>query len=221
MVTRSDVISSRWSSHFWFKIHVFSTSFNNKSKSCGKKSAKCLFICCFSCKAQKLQFLAVLTWFLILMAIIVGDVTDLQQRHHPWNIPHLVKKIKGFPLKVKSFRNTAACQKLRGGVPSTPPPPSFVPRWGYEFACTSEGYSTACIKWIWYFRRKMQTNMILRPLLQYWVFIQVLDSTARIVSFGAWHNSELAGRTGDFVSWINIHFFKSFCSKHIITLHNT
>ena len=35
MVTRYDVISSRWSSHFWVKIHVFSTSFNNKSKSCG------------------------------------------------------------------------------------------------------------------------------------------------------------------------------------------
>ena len=28
------------------------------------------------------------------MANIVGDVTGLQKRHHPWNIPHLVKKIK-------------------------------------------------------------------------------------------------------------------------------
>ena len=36
-------------------------------------------------------------------------------------ISHFVKKIKGFPLKVKSFRNTATYQKLRGGVPSTPP----------------------------------------------------------------------------------------------------
>ena len=40
-----------------------------------------------------------------------------------WMPPHLVKKMKGFPLKVKSFRNTATYQKLRGGVPSTPPPP--------------------------------------------------------------------------------------------------
>ena len=31
--------------------------------------------------------------------------------------------MKGFPLKVKSFRNTATYQKLRGGAPSTPPPP--------------------------------------------------------------------------------------------------
>ena len=47
------------------------------------------------------------------MAIIVGDVTGRQQRHRPQYIPHsLVKKIKGFPLKVKSFRNTTTYQKL-------------------------------------------------------------------------------------------------------------
>ena len=57
------------------------------------------------------------------MTTIVGDVTSLQQRHHPKNIRHLVKKIKGFPLKVKSFQNTTTYQKLRGGgVPSPPPP---------------------------------------------------------------------------------------------------
>ena len=61
------------------------------------------------------------------MATIVGDVTGLQQSHHPLNIPNLVKKIKGFPLKVKAFQNTATDQKLRGGVPSTPPlPPWFI-----------------------------------------------------------------------------------------------
>ena len=57
------------------------------------------------------------------MATIAGDVTDLQQRHHSQNIPHFVKKIKGFPIRIKSFRNTTTYQKLRGGVPSTPPPP--------------------------------------------------------------------------------------------------
>ena len=30
MVTRYDVINSRWSSHFWVKIYVFSTSFKKK-----------------------------------------------------------------------------------------------------------------------------------------------------------------------------------------------
>ena len=58
------------------------------------------------------------------MATIVGDVTGLHQRHHPQNLPHLLKKMKGFPRKVKSFQNTATYQKLREGVPSTPPPPA-------------------------------------------------------------------------------------------------
>ena len=100
----------------------------------------CLWVI-FHVKHKKLPFLTVLTLFLILvnskMPTIVGDVTGLQQSHHPLNIPHLVKKIKGFPLNVKEFQNTATYQNLRGGVPSTPPPypPPLVP----EFACTSEG----------------------------------------------------------------------------------
>ena len=57
------------------------------------------------------------------VATIVGDVTGLPQCHYPYNIPRLVKKIKRFPLKVKSFQNTATYRKLREGVPSTPPPP--------------------------------------------------------------------------------------------------
>ena len=57
------------------------------------------------------------------MATIVGDVTGLQQSYHPLNIPNLVKKIIGFPLKVKEFQNTATYQKPRGGVPSTPQHP--------------------------------------------------------------------------------------------------
>ena len=37
-------------------------------------------------------------------------------------LPYLVWKIKGFPLKAKSFRNTATNQKeLWGGVPSSAP----------------------------------------------------------------------------------------------------
>ena len=74
------------------------------------------------------------------MATMFGDVIDLQQRHHPWNIPHLVEKIKGSQLKAKSFRNTATYKKLKGGGGVYQPPPSpVVPRWGYDFACTSEG----------------------------------------------------------------------------------
>ena len=69
------------------------------------------------------------------MATIFGDVTDLHQRHHSLKIPHLVEKITGFPLKAKSFRNTATCQKHKAGFHQLP----LVPRWGYDFACMSEG----------------------------------------------------------------------------------
>ena len=48
-------------------------------------------------------------------------------------IPHLVKKIKGFPLKVKLFRYTATYQKLRGGF--HPPLP-----------CTTVGVMTLCVR---------------------------------------------------------------------------
>ena len=48
------------------------------------------------------------------MATIVGDVTGPQQRRYPYNISHLLEKIKGFPLRVKSFRNAATHQKLYG-----------------------------------------------------------------------------------------------------------
>ena len=54
MVTSYDVMSSRWSNHFWVKIHVFSTSFKNKSKSCGYNPAKCLVMCYSSCKAKEI-----------------------------------------------------------------------------------------------------------------------------------------------------------------------
>ena len=67
------------------------------------------------------------------------DVTDLQQCHHPQNIPLTVEKIEGFPLKAKSFQNTATYQKLKGGGGggSINPPP--VPPWGYDLESTSEG----------------------------------------------------------------------------------
>ena len=39
----------------------------------------------------------------------------------PINIPHLVEKIKGFPLKAKLFPNTATYKKSRGGGVHQPP----------------------------------------------------------------------------------------------------
>ena len=88
-------------------------------------------MCYFKCQEQKnyqfSQFLPDLWFFLKFnmaakMATIVGDVTDLQQRHHPLNIPHFFEKINGFPLKAKSFRNTATYQKTLGRGTINPHP---------------------------------------------------------------------------------------------------
>ena len=56
------------------------------------------------------------------MAATIGDVTGLQKQRHPQNIPHLVKKIKGFPLKVKSFQITATYEKSGEGFHPRHPP---------------------------------------------------------------------------------------------------
>ena len=78
-----------WLSQFWVKIHVFSTFFKNKIM-----------------PSQKLLFPTVLTWFLLPGKIQYGD--HCWWRHGPPAAPppmkytcSLVKKIKGFPLKVK------------------------------------------------------------------------------------------------------------------------
>ena len=102
-----------WLRQFWVKVHVFSTIFKNKIM-----------------PSQKLLFPAVLTWFLILGKIQDGsqDGDHCWWRHRPPAAPppmkytcSLVMKIKGFPLKVKLFPNTATYQKLGRGIPSIPP----------------------------------------------------------------------------------------------------
>ena len=50
-----------------------------------------------------------------------GEVKNLQQCYYTQNISHLVKKIKNFPMKAKSFRNTATYQKTRGSINRPPP----------------------------------------------------------------------------------------------------
>ena len=60
------------------------------------------------------------------MATIVGDVTGLQQRYHPLNIPHLVEKIKGFPLKAKSrFEILQHIKNSGEGFHQPAPPPPY------------------------------------------------------------------------------------------------
>ena len=105
----------------------------------------------YKLSAKKYFSIFFFTWFLILdktqdymmakMATLFWDVTEIQQCHHPQNIPHCVEKIKGFPLKAKFFWDTATYQKLhcKGGGVHQPTP--LVPQWGS--ACMSEGYAVA------------------------------------------------------------------------------
>ena len=50
-----------------------------------------------------------------------GDVTGLQQRHHQWNIPHLVEEMKGFSLKENLFEMLKQVKN-----PATPPHPPIL-----------------------------------------------------------------------------------------------
>ena len=56
---------------------------------------------------------------------------------------HLVERTKGTIVS-----KSCNISKTLGGV--HPPPPPLVPRWGYEFACTSEGdkygINPGCVK---------------------------------------------------------------------------
>ena len=61
MLTRYDVISSRWSSHFWVKIHVFTTSYTIKVNLVAEIMQSAYLCVIVHVKHKKLLFLAVLT----------------------------------------------------------------------------------------------------------------------------------------------------------------
>ena len=56
------------------------------------------------------------------MATIFGDVTGLQQRHHPKNIPYIVEKIESFPLKANRFEILQHTKNSGEGFLQPPPP---------------------------------------------------------------------------------------------------
>ena len=66
MVTRYDVISSRWSSQFWVKIHVFLLLLTITVNLMAKIMQSAYLCVIFRVEHKKLPILAVLTWFLIL-----------------------------------------------------------------------------------------------------------------------------------------------------------
>ena len=155
MVTRYDVISSRCSSHFWVKIHVFSTSFNNKSKACGWNDASAYLCVFYMFSTLEFPLIAVFTRFLIL-----GKIQDRGQecdhcwwRHRPSAAPSPIKhtsscwenwKIKTFHWRQNQFEIPQHIKNSwKGFHHPLPPLPThthththtLVPRWGVCRIC--------------------------------------------------------------------------------------
>ena len=138
MVTWYDIISSRWSSHFWVKLQVKLVD----------EMIQSVYLCVIlHVKHKNSPFIAILTWFLILGKIQDGgqDGDNFGRRHRPPTAPPTTKctyscwEDQRLSTEGKSFRNAAKYQKLLGGVPSstpaTPPPPPL-------HVCTAVGVSS-------------------------------------------------------------------------------
>ena len=142
MVSRYDVKSSTWSSHFWVKMHVFPTSFRNgRNKSLWIKWCKVIiYVLFYMLSAKKLLILTVLTWSLILDKIQDGggDGDHVRWRHRSPAAPPPIKYtwFCGENQRIstegkKSFRNTATDQKPCGGRGAISlPPPHLYHGWG-------------------------------------------------------------------------------------------
>ena len=89
MVTRYDVISSRWSSQFEWKCMFFQLLSTIKVNLVAKIMQSAYLCVIFHVKHKKLLFLAVLTWFLILGKIQDGD--HCWWRHRPPAAPPPIK----------------------------------------------------------------------------------------------------------------------------------
>ena len=91
MVARYDVISKRWSSHFWVKVHVFFFQlFTTIKVNLVPKITQSAYFCViFHVKQKKSPFLVVLPWFLNLSEIRDGD--HCWWRHRPLVAPPLIK----------------------------------------------------------------------------------------------------------------------------------
>ena len=126
MVTRHDVIGSRWSSHFWVKMHVFSSFFNNKSKTC-------IYVLFYMSSTKKLPFIGILTWFIILGKIQDGD--HCWWRYRPPPAPPPIKYTSSCwehrRLSTKGRIVSKYCKMSkplgrRFHQPPTPPPPPLL-----------------------------------------------------------------------------------------------
>ena len=85
MVTRYDVVSSRWSSHFWVKMYDFQLFSGIKVKFVDKMMQSNYLCVTLRVERKKKNLFSLFSqdWHSHKMATMFGDVTDLQQRHPP------------------------------------------------------------------------------------------------------------------------------------------
>ena len=135
MITRYDVLSSRWSSQFGVKIHVFSTSFNNIQYNIVAKIMQNVYLCViFHVKHKKLPFLAVFTWFPILgrwRPLLVTSQASSSATTH--KIYFILLRRSWQRLSTKSEIVSIRCNVLktpgRGSINPPPPPCTTVGVW--------------------------------------------------------------------------------------------
>ena len=142
--TRYDVISSGWSSHFWVKMLVFSTSFNNLKVKIRDEMMLSAYLCVILyVKHKKLPFLAVLAWFPIVDKI--QDNNHCWWRHRPPAASPPIKYTSScwedqrLSTEGKIASKYCNISKTLGRGSMNNHPSFLVPQWGYEFSCTSEG----------------------------------------------------------------------------------
>ena len=144
MVTRYDVIKWGGQANFWWKYMFFQLLSTIKVNLVAKILQSVSLCVIFHVKHKKLPFLAVLTWhfqFLVKskmaakMTTIAGDAgLNCSTTHKIYLI--LLRRSKAFHQRQNRFKILQHIKNSGEGLhPSTPP----VPRWGYEFACSSEG----------------------------------------------------------------------------------
>ena len=135
MVKRYDVITRRRSSHFWVKVQLFQLFSTIKVHLVAKITQSAYLCVIFHLKYKEVTISPVFTWFLILGKIQDGD--HCWWRHRPLP-PIKYTSSCGEDQRLfaegKIFSKYCNISKTLGG--SIRPPPSL-PRWGYEFACTS------------------------------------------------------------------------------------
>ena len=122
MDTRYDVRSSRWSSHFWVKMHVFQLFSRIKEKRLDKMMQSNFLCVVLLVKRKKLLIVTIFTWFLVLGKM--QDGYHVWWRHRPLAEPPQIKYTSSCrELRSKAFHWSQDRNKGRIHQPQPPFPP--------------------------------------------------------------------------------------------------